>query len=116
MRDVRLRLQPIRQLLHFHSSHWLEEAFCCYIFASNEVGGPQVYNVREMVAVQDGLQALLIGQRVDIDTGGGGHEAKAGGCRRQGLGGVDSCWVETCSMGRITLESFGCLFSFGIAW
>ena len=72
MRDVRLRLQPQRQLLHFLESHGLE-VFLFYPFTSSEVIIPQVYDAGEEVAVQDGVQALRIRQRVDIGTGGGGH-------------------------------------------
>jgi hypothetical protein len=74
VRDVRLRLQPQRQLLHFLESHGLE-VFLFYPFTSSEVIIPQVYDAGEEVAVQDGVQALRIRQRVDIGTGGGpgGH-------------------------------------------
>ena len=72
VRDVRLLLQPQRQLLHFLESHGLE-IFLFYPFTSSKVIIPQVYDAGEEVAVQDGVQALRIRQRVDIGTGGGGH-------------------------------------------
>ena len=80
VRDVRLRLQPQRQLLHFLRSHG-NKVFMFYAFNSSEVVQPQVsdgvtpqvYDAGEEVAVQDGVQALRVRQRVDIGTGGGGH-------------------------------------------
>ena len=88
VRDVRLRLQPKRQPLHFLSSHGLK-AFLLHPFTSGVtvVVPPQVYDMREERAVKDGLQALRKRQRIDIEMGGGRHEVKVGGCRRQRLGG-----------------------------
>ncbi len=88
VRDVRLRLQPKRQQLHFLSSHGLE-IFLMLILTrgATVVVTPQVYDVREERAVKDGLQALRKRQRIDIEMGGGRHEVNVGGCRRQRLGG-----------------------------
>ncbi len=72
MLDVRLRLQPQRQLLHFLRSHG-REVFLFYVFSSSEVVHPQVCDAGEEAAVKDGVQALRVRQRVDIGTGGGGH-------------------------------------------
>ena len=91
--DVRLRLQPQRQLLHFLRSHALE-VFLFYIFASSNIVLSQVYDVWEEGAVQDGLQALRERQRIDIETGGGRHAVKVGGCRKQRLGAAGSCLWE----------------------
>ncbi len=85
---MRLRLQPQRQLQHFLGSHGLE-VFLFYSFVGIVVPYPQVNDGGEEAAVQDGVQALRIRQRVAIGTGGGGHEVKAGGCRRQRLGGAE---------------------------
>ncbi len=95
MRDVRLRLQPKRQPLHFLSSHVLE-VFLFHIFTRGvtAVPLPQVYDVWEERAVKDGLQALRKRQRIDIEMGGGRHEVKVGGCRRQRLGGAGSCLLD----------------------
>ncbi len=95
VRDVRLRLQPKRQPLHFLSSHGLEIVLF-HIFTSGVtvVVPPQVYDVWEERAVKDGLHALRKRQRIDIEMGGGRHEVKVGGCRRQRLGGAGSCLIE----------------------
>ena len=95
VRDVRLRLQPKRQPLHFLSSHGLE-VYLCHEFTRGVavVPLPQVYDMREERAVKDGLHALRKRQRIDIEMGGGRHEVKVGGCRRQILGGAGSCLIE----------------------
>jgi hypothetical protein len=61
---------------------------------SKMVETSQVYDVWEEGAVQDGLQALRERQRIDIETGGGRHVVKVGGCRKQRLGGAGSCLRE----------------------
>ena len=94
MCDVWLRLQQMRQQLHFSRSHGLEIVLPINIASISTVVPPQVYDVREDVAVQDGLQALRIRQRIDVETGGGRHEVKVGGCRRQRHGGAGSCLRE----------------------
>ena len=50
VRDVRLRLQPQRQLLHFLEIHGIE-VFLFYPSNSSEVPLPQVYDAGEEVAV-----------------------------------------------------------------
>ncbi len=44
--------------------------------------------------MKDGLQALRKRQRIDIEMGGGRHEVKVCGCRRQRLGEAGSCLIE----------------------
>ena len=88
VRDVGLRLQPKRQPLHFLSSHGLEVClFHIFTRGVTVVVPSQVYDVWEERAVKDGLQALRKRQRIDIEMGGGRHEVKVGGRRRQRLGG-----------------------------
>ena len=73
------------------------EIFLFHHFTSGVtvVALPQVYDVREERGVKDGLQALRKRQRIDIEMGGGRHEVKVGGCRRQRLGGAGSCLIES---------------------